>query len=123
MSSCGNCGSCGSCGSCGGCDRSLTITEAEMEVLTTLAQVPFLPIGRKMDDVSPVYLEEEAHSPEEYSLILQCLEKKGLITLDFDKPLKNADYSRYAHLPIHGSMALTARGQQVIELLDLQGIQ
>lgn len=115
--------SCGNCGSCGGCDRSLTITEAEMEVLTTLAQVPFLPIGRKMDDVSPVYLEEEAHSPEEYSLILQCLEKKGLITLDFDKPLKNADYSRYAHLHIHGSMALTARGQQVIELLDLQGTQ
>lgn len=118
MSSCGNCGD---CGGCSGCDRSLTMTEPELEVLTTLAQIPFLPIGRRMDDVSPVYLEEDAHSPEEYTLILQCLEKKGLITLDFDRPLKNADYSRYAHLSIHGSMALTARGQQVLELLDRQG--
>lgn len=121
MSSCGNCGDCGDCGGCSGCDRSLTMTEPELEVLATLAQIPFLPIGRRMDDVSPVYLEEDAHSPEEYTLILQCLEKKGLITLDFDRPLKNADYSRYAHLPIHGSMALTARGQQVLELLDRQG--
>lgn len=115
--------SCGNCGNCGGCDRSLTITEAELEVLSALAQVPFLPIGRRMDDVSPVYLEDQNHTPEEYTLILQCLEKKGLISLDFDKPLKNADYSRYAHLPIHGSMALTQRGQQVLEMLDLQGTQ
>ena len=118
MSSCGNCGS---CGGCSGCDRSLTITEPELELLSTLAQIPFLPIGRRMDDPAPVYLEEDVHSPEEYTLILQCLETKGLITLDFDKPLKNGDYSRYAHLPIHGSMALTARGQQVLEVLDRQG--
>ena len=120
MSSCGNCGS---CGGCSGCDRSLTITEPELEVLNTLGQIPFLPIGRRMDDPSPIYLEEDTRSPEEYTLILQCLETKGLITLDFDKPLKNADYSRYAHLPIHGSMALTNRGQQVLETLDLQGTQ
>lgn len=114
--------SCENCNGCSGCDRSLTMTEAELEILTTLAQVPFLPIGRKMDDPAPVYLEEDAHSPEEYTLILQCLEKKALITLDFDKLLKNADYSRYTHLPIHGSMALTARGQQVLEILELQGL-
>lgn len=114
--------SCENCNGCSGCDRSLTMTEAELEILTTLAQVPFLPIGRKMDDPAPVYLEEDAHSPEEYTLILQCLEKKALITLDFDKPLKNADYSRYTHLPIHGSMALTARGQQILEILELQGL-
>ena len=113
--------SCGNCSGCSGCDRSLTITEAELEMLTLLAQIPFLPIGRRMDDPSPVYLEEDAHCAEEYTLILQCLETKGLISLDFDKPLKNADYSRYAHLPIHGSMALTARGQQAIEVLERQG--
>lgn len=115
--------SCGNCGGCSGCDRSLTMTEPELEILSTLAQIPFLPIGRRMDDPAPVYLEEDAHSPEEYTLILQCLEKKALISLDFDRPLMNADYSRYAHLPIHGSMALTARGQQVLELLDLQGAE
>lgn len=114
--------SCETCGGCSGCDRSLTVTEAELEMLTTLAQIPFLPIGRKMDDPSPVYLEEDAHCAEEYTLILQCLEKKGLISLDFDRPLKNASYDRYSHLPIHGSMALTARGQQVLEILETQGI-
>ena len=38
--------SCGNCGGCSGCDRSLTMTEPELEVLTALAQIPFLPIGR-----------------------------------------------------------------------------
>ena len=114
---------CNSCGSCGGCDKSLTMTDAELEVLTALAQFPFLPIARKPEDPAPVYLEEQTHSPEEYSLILQCLEKKGLISLDFDRPLKNADYSAYRGCSIHGSMALTARGQQVLELLELQGFQ
>lgn len=114
---------CGNCGGCSGCDKSLTMTEPELEVLTTLAQIPFLPIARRMDDTAPVYLEEDAHTAQEYTLILQCLEKKGLISLDFDQPLKNADYSAYSGYPIHGSMALTARGQQVIELLERQGAQ
>ena len=108
-------------GGCGGCARELTLTEGELEMLNKLAQIPFLPIARKIDDATPIYLEDEAYSREEYSLILQLLEKKSLITLDFDRPLKNhipcPDY------PIHGSMALTARGQQVLELLELQGIQ
>ena len=114
---------CNHCGGCGGCDKSLTMTQPELEVLNTLAQIPFLPIARTPADPTPVYLEEDAYSREEYGLILQCLEKKGLIALDFDRPLKNADYSAYAGCPIHGSMALTARGQQVLDLLDHQGIQ
>lgn len=112
---------CGNCGSCGGCDPSLTITEGELDILQSLAQIPFLPIARKMGDPDPVYLEEDAHSREEYTLILQCLEKKGLISLDFDRPIKNMDYSAYEGYPIHGSMALTERGQRVIELLEKQG--
>lgn len=107
-------------GGCGGCARELTLTEGEVEMLRKLAQIPFLPIARKIDDASPIYLEDQDHTAEEYSLILQLLEKKSLITLDFDRPLKNhipcPDY------PIHGSMALTARGQSVLDLLDLQGI-
>ena len=116
-------GGCNNCGSCGGCDKSLTVTQPELEVLTALAQIPFLPIARTPANPDPVYLEENAHSPEEYTLILQCLEKKGLISLDFDRPLKNADYSAYEGYSIRGSMALTARGQQVLEILELQGIQ
>lgn len=111
------------CKNCGGCDRSLTLTPGELEILDALAQIPFLPIARTAADPAPVYLESDAHSPEEYTLILQCLEKKGLISLDFHRPLANTDLSHYAAYPIRGSMALTLRGQQVLELLDLQGTQ
>lgn len=109
-------------GGCSGCDQSLTLTEAEIEMLKTLAQFPFLPIARTAADPSPVYLEEDARPGEEYTAILLLLEKKGLISLDFDLPIKNCDTTRYAAYPIVGSMALTARGQAVLELLEVQGI-
>jgi len=112
----------GNCGSCGGCARELTLTEGELHLLDTLSEIPFLPVARKMGDLDPVYLEENRYSVEEYSLILQCLEKKGLISLDYDKPLKNFDASAYAAYPISGSMALTQRGQQVVEMLERQGL-
>ena len=92
-------------------------------MLQTLGQIPFLPVARRADDMTPVYLEDELHSREEYSLILQCLEKKGLLTLDYDKPLTGASMENYCGYPVHGSMALTQRGQTVLELLELQGIQ
>ena len=111
------------CSSCGGCGRDLTLTEAEIGMLEMLAQIPFLPVARTAADPAPIFLEDDAHSPEEYSLILQCLEKKRLISLDFELPLKKCDLSRYAAYPIQGSMALTARGQQVVELLELQGAE
>ena len=121
MSGCnGCCGSCGSCGAAGGC---MELTAGEIEMLQKLAQIPFLPVARKMGDDTPVYLEEQDRPQEEYSLILQCLEKKRLISLDFDKPLAHFDDSAYAACPIRGSMALTARGQQVLELLEIQGVE
>lgn len=108
------------CSSCGRCSNSLSLTEGELWILEALSQIPFLPIYRKNDDATPIYLEDDRLSTEEYSLVLQHLEVKRLITLDFDKPLKNATPASY---PIQGSMALTARGQSVIDLLELQGIQ
>ena len=120
MSGCnGCCGSCGSCGNAGGC---MELTVGEIEMLQTLAQIPFLPVARKMGDDVPVYLEDTEKSAEEYSLILQCLEKRGLISIDYDQPLKSFEDSAYAAYPVRGSFALTARGQQVVELLELQGI-
>ena len=92
-------------------------------MLQVLAQVPFLPVARKADDMTPIYLEQSEYSVEEYSLILQCLEKKQLITMDYDTPLKGCDLSAYAAYPVQGSFALTQRGQQVLELLEIQGIQ
>lgn len=114
MSNCENCA-----GGCGGCARELTLTPGELAMLEKLAQIPFLPIARRVDDATPIYLEDRDHSLEEYSLILQLMEKKGLITLDFDQPLKN--HTPSPAYPIHGSMALTARGQYVLQLLELQG--
>lgn len=116
---CGNCGGCGSCGGCGG----LTLTEPEVQVLKLLEQIPFLPVARRADSEAPVCREELPEDEATVSLALQCLEKKQLISLDYDLPLSGFSYASYAGLPVRGSMALTARGQQVLELLSLQGIE
>jgi hypothetical protein len=111
MSKCGKC--CGSCGSCGG--NTLELTEGELNILRQLGQIPFLPVGRKSDDMTPIY-------PEDAALILQCLEKRELITIDYDAPLKGFHDATYDACPVKGSFALTARGQQVLELLEIQGL-
>lgn len=111
------------CGSCGGCAKVLELTESEIEMLQALGQFAFLPIARRADDMVPVYLEDEKYSKEEYSLILQVLEQKNLVSLDYDKPL-SADYGdAYVGYPVKGSVALTARGQKVVEMLEISGIQ
>ena len=120
----GNCGGCaGGCGGCSGCGaRELVITQQELIFLQELGQVAFLPVARTMGDLTPIYLEAGEAKREEYSLLLQCLEKKGLISLDYDKPLGGSSMEAYAAYPIQGSMALTERGQKVLELLEYQGI-
>ncbi len=115
----GNC--CGDCGSCTGCGRELELTEKEIDFLNTFAQIPFLPVARKLGEDKPICLE--AGDVEEMSLLLQCLEKKGLISLDYDCPLKGFDMGAYAAYPVQGSMALTERGQQVLGLMEYQGIR
>ena len=100
----------------------MELTLGEIEMLGLLSQIPFLPVARKLGDDTPVYLEDSEKTRAEYSLILQCLEKRGLISIDYDKPLKSFNDSAYASYPIRGSFALTHRGQQVVELLDVQGI-
>ena len=55
--------------------------------------------------------------------VLNALSMKGLIRLDYDQPLSNFDYAPYAAFPHHGSMALTARGQGVLDLLEIQGAE
>jgi hypothetical protein len=112
----------GNCASCGGCARELVVTPWEVEMLKKLGQIPFLPVARKMGDLDPVYLEDSDHTPEEYTLILQCLEKKGLISLDFSLKMKGFDDAAYAAYPIRVSMALTQRGQQGLEMMEVQGI-
>lgn len=113
----------GNCGHCGGCAGELVLSQPELDFLNDLAQNAFLPVARRAGDNTPVYLEDEKNTKEQYSLILICLEKKGLISIDFDRPLLGADMSAYEDYPIHGSMALTARGQEVLDVLDKQGVK
>ena len=101
----------------------LELTQPELDLLGALAQYAFLPIARKADDMVPVYLEESAYSVEECSLILQVLERKNLVSLDYDRPLRNYDGAKYDAYPVKGSAALTARGQRVVEMLDISGIE
>ena len=118
MSHCGGCG--GNCSGCSGCAGSLVLTKPEVEMLQKFAQIPFLPVARKMDDMVPVYLEE---TDCDYSVILTHLEKKGLIDMDYHMPLSGFCYDAYSAYPLKGSMALTTRGQQVLEMLELQGAE
>ena len=123
MSGCGNCsGSCGGCSGCTGCGGAMELSRGEVDMILTLGQIPFLPVARKMGEDIPVYLEDDRYTPEEYSLILQCLEKRGLISVDYAQPLKGFDDSAYGAYPIRGSFGLTQRGQRVLELLEWQGI-
>ena len=123
MSGCNGCG--GSCGTCGGCGggNALELSEGEIWMLKQLSQIPFLPVARRMDDDVPVYLEDDRYTREEYTLILQCLEKRGLIDIDYWAPLKGFDMSAYGGYPVRGSFALTARGQVAAELLEYLGVE
>ena len=105
----------GNCAACSGCARELVLSEGEIAILRELAQYAFLPIARTPADETPI----DPEHPQRESLLLQILEKKGLISLDYDKPLARCDYGSY---PIRGSMALTQRGQTVLELMEYQGI-
>lgn len=111
----------GNCDHCGGCAGELVLSQPEIGFLNELAENAFLPVARTAASNAPVYLEDDRQTPEQYTLILVCLEKKGLISIDFDRPLAGADMSRYAGYPIWGSIALTARGQEVLDVLSIQG--
>ena len=74
------------CAHCSGCAGVLELTEGEIGLLKMLGQFAFLPVARKMDDPTPVCLEETELDAEESGLVLMCLEKKGLISIDFDRP-------------------------------------
>lgn len=119
MSCSGDCKACGGC-SCAG---SLELTMPEIRFLEMLGQVAFLPAVRTMSDPAPIWPECPKEEWETTGLVLQCLEKKQLICADFRQPLKGCDASVYAGYTIRGSLGLTQRGQQVLELLELQGYE
>ena len=121
---CNNCtGSCASCGSCGGCGAALELTSGEIAFLEELAVFAFLPVARRADDMTPHYIEGTACSQEDYSAILLHLERKKLIDIDYGSPVGSYTDPGYEGLRVHGSVALTGRGQAVVEQLQIHGIQ
>ncbi len=117
---CDNRGSCGSCGDCG--SGELFLTEPELALLRRLGETAFLPAAAGNDMKRPVYREEWAWPEEIYSAALLGLAAKGLVRLDYDMPLKNFNYGAYQDCPLHGSAALTGRGQDVLDQIEIQGI-
>ena len=117
MSPCNNCS--GNCGSCTGCGSSLIMTREEISLLESFSDLPFQPVLRTPSQEQPVSPEDPS---ETRSQILACLEKKGLIDIDFHCPLKGFDYTPWPRY-LHGSAALTARGQEVLDTLTIQGAQ
>lgn len=152
--SCGGCSSGGCAG--GGCrDKTIYITEDEKAFLTQLAEIPFLPLARFMmqstqlaDAVAvwaaPIYLNSRNETSDDVKntgAVLQSLEDKYLVTLDYDLPLQNGDYSIYEESRVYrdfcetaykgvvadgviydlpylqcGSIALTTLGQDALEI-------
>lgn len=117
MSHCEHCA--GDCAHCGGCGAAYVLNDGELSILQLLEQLAFLPVARRADDLTPIYCGEGDLTAGEYSVILQCLEKKNLITIDFDQTLKGFD--GYGNYPLRGSAALTLQGQQVLDVLAIQG--
>lgn len=117
---CGSC--CGSCGSCHGQNDSLYLTQEELSVLHRLEELPFLPVGFNTKGRHPICLDC-AGDREAVSDALTALNQKGLISLDPDIPIQGFDYAPYDPWPRWGSLALTARGQEVLELLGIQGLE
>lgn len=103
--------------SCGHCCGALLLSEAELTLLRRFGEIPFLPVAAAYDQETPV-CQEGAAAPE-----ILGLAAKGLIRVDYDIPLQNFDYSAYAAWPLHGSMALTRWGQEVLEQIEIQGIE
>lgn len=117
------CGACCRNSGCSGCGGALVFSEEEIELLRRFAEIPFLPVARRWDSDTPIYLEENADSELKMPQSITGLQQKQLIRIDYDYPLSNFDYKIYRNYPIHGSMALTAKGQQVLELLEIYGIE
>lgn len=96
----------------------IPLSPAEKELLKQFAVTPFLPVAS--NGQFPVCNEFSIETHEAGSL-LQKLEKRGLIRIDYDIPLIGYDYSIYNEYSLCGSMALTGLGQDMLDDLEFEG--
>lgn len=138
---CARCGGCGHCKGCGCAGRALS--EGAAAFLSVLSQTPFLPVARYIAEdgsghpvtlqPAPVYASGEGDTVESVRRTadaLNELEARGLVSIDYDIPLKgaeegdfapvwlNAHFGRGARLQV-GSVALTGAGQEKLWEVEL----
>lgn len=97
---------------------TVPLSPMEKDLLSMLAVTPFLPVAS--DGTFPVCRELEMPSPQAGNL-LQKLQQRGLVRIDLDVPLEGFSYEGYDGYPLHGSMALTARGQEALDDMEILG--
>ena len=103
--------------SCRGCG-DIYLSKPALELLTLLGSFAFLPVGER--DGKAVHISD---SGEEHINSLKALILNGLVSLDWTRPLEGCDYSAYSGFDRLGSIALTARGQDALDTLDVLGVE
>ncbi len=93
------------------------LTRPALELLELFRTRPFLPLGRSGG--KPLFIDDDGARRVNSVLALSL---NGLITTDFASPLSGFDYSPYSECEELGSMALTLRGQEALDSIDIQGI-
>ena len=117
--SCENCQACNHGTGCSGCQQNTALNPLESALLDLFSVTPFLPVVIERQSGKQLLLNPELE-PNAASLALRMLLRRGLVQVDADLPLPNADYSGYENLA-HGSAALTARGQELLDDMEYQG--
>ena len=106
---CGDSHSSKSAGDCAHSLESLTINSKEISFLAELVKCSYLPVSRfimsssieeeaRIESLAPVYIndiEDSMETVKEIGTVLSELEKKGLISLDYDIPLQKYEYIPY----------------------------
>ena len=96
-------------GNCAHSLESLTINKKEKAFLVELVKFRYLPVSRfimsssieheaRLVSLAPVYIiaiDDSMETVKEIGTVLSELEEKGLISLDYDIPLQDYDYTKH----------------------------
>lgn len=108
---------CTACGrGCGGCGLPQQLGEAERRLLESFALRPFQPLLRR-EDGGRLHLPEGGSGDDEALLLLL---RRGLLRADGELRLDNYPYRAPAGW-LCGSAALTARGQEALDDMEVLG--
>ena len=114
--------SCGGnhCGACCGGGYEITLSQPEIDILTYLSQFCFAPVKRDRQ-TGELSLPVPELTAAAFGDALAALAAKNLVTVD-DIPLRGYDYGDRSDDYDRGSAALTARGQDAVDSMQIQGV-